>query len=47
MSAINLKNYFNSVGMDFIGNSNIDGSCLNRGKLHMNRKGTVALAKNL
>ena len=29
------KNYCNSAGMD----SNIDGSCLNRGKLHLNRKG--------
>ena len=26
---------------------NIDGSCLNRGKLHLKRKGTAALAKNL
>ena len=32
--------------MDFIDNSNIDRSCLNRGKLHLNRKGTAALAKN-
>ena len=32
--------------MDFIGNSNIDGSCLNRGKLHLNRKDTAALAEN-
>ena len=31
--------------MDFIDNSNIDGSCLNRGKLHLNRKGTAVLAK--
>ena len=31
--------------MDFIGNSNIDGSCLNRGKLHLNRKDTAALAE--
>ena len=31
--------------MDFIDNSNIDGSCLNRGKL--NRKRTAALAKKL
>ena len=31
--------------MDFIDNSNIDGSCLNRGKLHLNRKGIAALAK--
>ena len=41
-----LKNYCNSAGMDFIDNSNIDGSCLNRGKLHLNRKGTAALAKS-
>ena len=40
-----LKNYCNSAGMDFIDNSNIDGSCLNRGKLHLNRKETAALAK--
>ena len=31
--------------MDFIDNSNIDGSCLNKGKLHLNRKETAALAK--
>ena len=42
-----LKNYCNSAGMDFIDNSNIDGSCLNRGKLHLNRKGTAALALGL
>ena len=41
-----LENCCNSAGMDFIDNSNIDGSCLNRGKLHLNRKGTAALAKN-
>ena len=41
-----LKNYCNSAGMDFIDNSNIDSSCLNRGKLHLNRKGTAALAKH-
>ena len=43
----NLKNYCNSAGMDFINNSDIDGSCLNRAKLHLNRKGTATLAKNL
>ena len=42
-----LKNYCNSAGMEFIDNSNIDGSCLNRGKLHLSRKGAAALAKNL
>ena len=41
-----LQNYCNSAGMDFVDNSNIDGSCLNRGKLHLNRKGTAALAKD-
>ena len=41
-----LKNYCNSAGMGFIDNSNIDGSCLNRGKLHLNKKGIAALAKN-
>ena len=33
--------------MDFIDNSNIDRSLLNRGKLHPNRKGTAVLAKKL
>ena len=33
--------------MDFNDNSNIDGSCLNRGKLQLNRKRTAALGKNL
>ena len=39
-----LKNYCNSAGVNFIDNSNIDGPCLNRGKLHLNRKGIAALA---
>ena len=42
-----LKNYCNSVVMDFIDNSNIDGSCINIDKLHQNRTRTAALAKNL
>ena len=33
--------------MNFIGNSNIERSYLNRGKLDLNRKRAVALAKNL
>ena len=41
------QNYCNSAGIDFIDNSNIERSCLNRGKLDLSRKGTVALAKNL
>ena len=32
--------------MDFVDNPNIYGSCLNSGKLHLNRKGTAVLAKN-
>ena len=43
----NLKNYFNSAGMNLIDNSNIDRSCLNRVKVLLNRKETAALAKNL
>ena len=42
-----LKRYCDLTDMDFIGNSNIDGSYLNRAKLHLNIKGTTALAKNL
>ena len=42
-----LKNYCNSAGMDLTDNLNIDGSCLNGGKLHLNRKRIAALAKNL
>ena len=42
-----LKNYCNSAGMKFIDNLNIDGSCLNRGKLHLNSKDTAASAKTL
>ena len=47
MSIIKLKNYCNSAGMDFIDNANIDGSFLNRGRLHLNRKGTAGLGKKL
>ena len=42
-----LKNYFNSARMDFTDNSDFDGFCQNRGKLHLNRKVIAALAKNL
>ena len=42
-----LKNYCNATGMNFIDNSSIDGSCLNRSKLLLNRIGAAALAKNL
>ena len=36
-----------SKGMFFVDNSNIDGTCLNKSKLHLNRKGTGALVKNM
>ena len=42
-----LKTYCNSAGMVFIDNANIDGSCLNRRKLYLNRKRTATLAKKL
>ena len=35
-----------SKGLHFINNSNIDKSCLNRSKLHLNRKGSPFLANN-
>ena len=35
-----------SKGLPFIGNSNIDKSCLNNSKLHLNRRGLFFLANN-
>ena len=35
-----------SKGLSFIDNSNIDKSCLNRRKLHLNRRGSSFLANN-
>ena len=35
-----------SKGLPFIDNSNIDKSCLNRSKLHLNRRGWCFLANN-
>ena len=35
-----------SKGLSFIDNSNIDKSCLNRNKLHLNRRGYSFLANN-
>ena len=43
-----LKSYCASVGIGFINNANIDGSCLKRSKLHLNRQGSYRLvAKNI
>ena len=33
-------------GFDYIDNSSIDVSCLNRSGLHLNRRGDTSLAKN-
>ena len=33
-------------GLTFIDNNNINESCLNRGKFHLNRKGSTYLAHN-
>ena len=41
-----LQKYCLSKGLLFVDNSNIDASCLNRGKLNLNRQGTSILADN-
>ena len=41
-----LQKYCLSKGLLFVDNSNIDTSCLNRGKLHLNRQGTSISADN-
>ena len=41
-----LQKYCLSKGLLFVDNSNIDASCLNRGKLHLNRQGTSIIADN-
>ena len=41
-----LEKYCKGNEFFFIDNSNIDGSCLNRSKLHLNRKDTSYLANN-
>ena len=42
-----LENLSRGKGMTFINNSNIDSTCLNRSKLHLNKIGTSLLIKNL
>ena len=48
ITAVNdrLQKYCLSKGLLFVDNSNIDASCLNRDKLHLNRQGTSILADN-
>ena len=41
-----LGNLCKGKGMIFINNSNIDSTCLNRSKLHLNKSGTSLLIKN-
>ena len=42
-----LKRYCESKGYRFVENSNIDGCLLNRSKLHLNKKGTAFLSRNI
>ena len=41
-----LESYCRSKGFVFISNSKLDSSSLNRGRLHLNQKGTGLLCKN-
>ena len=41
-----LQRFCNSKGLSFIDNSNIDRTCLNKGKLHLNRRGSSYLAND-
>ena len=41
-----LENLCKGKGLTFINNSNIDSTCLNRSKLHLNKSGTSLLIKN-
>ena len=40
-----LENLCKGKRIKFINNTNIDGSCLNRSKLHLNKSGTALLVK--
>ena len=42
-----IKRWCLGKGLTFIDNNNINESCLNRGKLHLNRRGSSYLANNL
>ena len=43
---VNEKRFCNGRGLFFIDNNNIDRSGLNKGKLHLNRRGSSYLANN-
>ena len=42
-----LQQFRTSKGLSFIDNNSTDKSCLNKGKLHMNRQGSSFLANNV
>ena len=42
-----LKRYCDSKGYRFVENSNIDEDFLNRGKVYLNKKGTLLLSRNI
>ena len=44
---VKLKNYCLGNGFIFVDNDNMNESCLNNSKLHLNKKGTQGLAKNI
>ena len=41
-----LQRFCTSKGLSFIDNNNIDKLCLNKGKLHLNRRGSFFLASS-
>ena len=41
-----LKRWYIGKGLTFIDNNNINEPCLNRGKLHLHRRGSSYLANN-
>ena len=41
-----LENLCKVKGIKFVDNNNIDGSCINRSKLHLNEGGTAILVKH-
>ena len=40
-----MENLWKGKGIKFVNNNNIDVSCLNRSKLHLNKSGTAQLVK--
>ena len=42
-----LENFYKGRGIRFINNNDIDGTCLNRSRLHLSKSGTALLIKNV